>query len=477
MGGGFILGTAWGIVVAGIVLAAMSLSLPLPPRPAAPPPVVETAMADTGAETQVPATDSAPETVTDTDGTTGAAQGVPLPAGSEFNRPPPPGAAILPDTDAPVARNTPTRVPEAADGGAEAGPDATPALDPGPPPVPEVAAAPSAPAAPEAPPAAAFDAPVAGDMSDSSDIAGDSGAEAPADTGRLGTDPQPDPQPDADTGSPVAGDSLTLAPGSGSSPRLPQVTPAPAPDPLANPETAPETGDAVTDAVPNALRDNAVPFEAPETGALMAVILIDDPDGGLTPDTLTRFSFPVAFAIDPLVPGAATRAAIYRDAGFELVILGDIFPEGATETDVAQAIEGAIAAVPGAVALLDTPGGRIQGDRAILDATVDTLAVTGHGLVAFPQGLNAAEQTARRADVPAATMFRQLDDEDQRATVITRFLGRAGFAAGEEGTVVVVGRTRPDTVTALFSWALGARSGGVTLAPLSAVLLREADGG
>lgn len=449
MGGGFILGTAWGIVVAGIVLAAMSLSLPLPPRPAAPPPVVETAMADTGAETQVPATDSAPETVTDTDGTTGAAQGVPLPAGSEFNRPPPPGAAILPDTDAPVARNTPARVPEAADGGAEAGPDATPALDPSPPPVPEVAAAPSAPAAPEAPP----------------------------DTGRLGTDPQPDPQPDADTGSPVAGDSLTLAPGGGSSPRLPQVTPAPAPDPQANPETAPETGDAVTDAVPNALRDNAVPFEAPETGALMAVILIDDPDGGLTPDTLTRFSFPVAFAIDPLAPGASTRAAIYRDAGFELVILGDIFPDGATETDVAQAIEGAIAAVPGAVALLDTPGGRIQGDRAILDATVDTLAVTGHGLVAFPQGLNAAEQTARRADVPAATMFRQLDDEDQRATVITRFLGRAGFSAGEEGTVVVVGRTRPDTVTALFSWALGARSGGVTLAPLSAVLLREADGG
>ena len=134
MGGGFILGTAWGIVVAGIVLAAMSLSLPLPSRPAAPPSVVETAMSDTGAETQVPATASAPEPVTDTDGTTGAAQGVPLPAGSEFNRPPPPGAAILPDTDAPVARSTPARVPEAADGGVEAGPDATPALDPSPPP-------------------------------------------------------------------------------------------------------------------------------------------------------------------------------------------------------------------------------------------------------------------------------------------------------------------------------------------------------
>jgi polysaccharide deacetylase 2 family uncharacterized protein YibQ len=60
---------------------------------------------------------------------------------------------------------------------------------------------------------------------------------------------------------------------------------------------------------------------------------------------------------------------------------------------------------------------------------------------------------AERAEVPAATLFRLLDDEDQRATVITRFLGRAEFAAAQEGAVIVAGRTRPDTVTALFSWA------------------------
>jgi hypothetical protein len=36
----------------------------------------------------------------------------------------------------------------------------------------------------------------------------------------------------------------------------------------------------------------------------------------------------------------------------------------------------------------------------------------------------------------------------------------------------VAGRTRPDTVTALFSWALGDRNEGVAIAPLSAVLQR-----
>jgi polysaccharide deacetylase 2 family uncharacterized protein YibQ len=84
---------------------------------------------------------------------------------------------------------------------------------------------------------------------------------------------------------------------------------------------------------------------------------------------------------------------------------------------------------------------------------------------------------AERADVPATTLFRLLDDEDQRATVITRFLGRAEFAAAQEGAVIVAGRTRPDTVTALFSWALGDRNEGVAIAPVSAVLQRLAEDG
>ena len=91
-------------------------------------------------------------------------------------------------------------------------------------------------------------------------------------------------------------------------------------------------------------------------------------------------------------------------------------------------------------------------------------------LLAYPRGLNAAEQTATRAAVPAATLFRELDSERERATVITRYLDRAAFAAGQEGAVIVVGHTYSDTVTALFSWALGSRSEAVAMAPVSAVL-------
>lgn len=258
-------------------------------------------------------------------------------------------------------------------------------------------------------------------------------------------------------------------------PRLPQIGDDTRSDAAAmagqGDQVTPTTEAAPMDA---ALRRYAAPFDAAETRPLMAVILIDDPDTRLELGTLTRFSFPVAFAIDPLRPDAAERAASFRAAGFEVLILGTAIPEGATPTDTEVALEGAMRLMPEAIGVLDTPDSRIQADRPVLDAVVSVMADRGQGLVAFQRGLNAAEQSASRADVPAATLFRQLDDEDQRATVITRLLSRAEFAAVQEGTVVVVGLTRPDTVTALFSWALGGRNEVVAIAPLSAVLLRGA---
>lgn len=223
-----------------------------------------------------------------------------------------------------------------------------------------------------------------------------------------------------------------------------------------------------------AIQAFAAEFDASETRPLMAVVLIDEPDSRIEQSTLTRFTFPVAFAVDPLHPDAAARAAAYREAGFEVVILGSMIAEGATAADVEVALAAAESVLPESVAVLDTPEDRIQADRPVLDAVVGVLAETGHGLVAFPRGLNAAEQSANRAGVAGATVFRMLDDDDQPATVITRLLGRAAFTATQEGAVIVVGRTRPDTVTALFSWALGGRSEGVALAPLSATIERAA---
>jgi hypothetical protein len=615
MGVGIILGVFWGLVVSLVLAAAVSLSTPLPERRAsegsqAEAPASPTAEEATGTEEAAGAEASAAaepagtpdeaagEGTTSGDGGTGPdsgapAESIPLPAGSEFNRPPPeeeavvPGVDTAPGTAAPDAPPVPLQtfsdgidtapapqpdvfappaapqpvepdggdvsVPGTEDGAAAApigsqpgqvsapepdsaaSPDAAPAPRPG---IDSIRAAAENPAGPAEPAADAI-APVAGAADDATadatpassastpernpgpaeDIAPDvfadlaqapAGDDAPSAPEAADTSPASPPAsvvdlvPSQETapeaapaeedampaGSPDAAPDLVrpriLRPATDAGPTrtLPQIV-TPGRDeglPMAGdaPESEAEAADAAAEAdmpegeVP-ALVAHAVPFDESETRPLIAVVLIDEPDARLDLSTLTGFSFPVAFAVDPMRPDAAERAAAFREAGFEVVMLGSAIPEGATATDTEVALAAAHARVPQAVAVIDTPEGRIQSDRAVLEATVGAVAGEGQGLLAFPRGMNTAEQMAARADVPAATLFRLLDDADQSAPVITRYLGRAEFAAVQEGAAVVAGRTRPDTVTALYSWALGNRNEGVAIAPVSAVLRRMAE--
>jgi polysaccharide deacetylase 2 family uncharacterized protein YibQ len=75
-----------------------------------------------------------------------------------------------------------------------------------------------------------------------------------------------------------------------------------------------------------------------------------------------------------------------------------------------------------------------------------------------------------RAGVPAATIYRDLDGEGQDAQVIRRFIDQAAFRARQDSGVVLLGRMRPDTVTALINWGNDKRAAQVAQVPLSAVL-------
>ena len=70
---------------------------------------------------------------------------------------------------------------------------------------------------------------------------------------------------------------------------------------------------------------------------------------------------------------------------------------------------------------------------------------------------------------------RDLDAEGQDARVIRRFLDQAAFRARQESGVVMLGRVRPDTISALILWGTANRAGQVALVPVSAVLRGEAD--
>jgi len=546
MGGGILNGVILGLLVSGVVLAAVSLSTPLPDRtetPAAdvvpdltevdpePEPlpaeeetrealpeepeaeVIETVEPEASQpEAEPPATPESQAIEPEADATEPGPAPRSAVAGAEAEAvtlaapEAPPQPATLPRIDTPPSATLPA--PRAA----VPAQDSAPAqLAPVAAPLPEVASAPPnpAPTVPASAPSPRF----------SSGADASAGGTAPRrlvmpqaqdtlagiDTDPAPAPPEPEPEPAAEAAGPVPADpppevagETDPEPGAEPAPprQLPQVAPVPStPAPAepavsapllasrlpqaglpAVPEPEPEepaAAEATEPAPPDALLDNAEVFEVSEASPLLAVVLIDDPASPIDPAALAGFTFPVSFAIDPMRADASARAAELRAAGHEVVILGaGAIPEGAAPADVEVALAVARERVPQAVALMDDSESRIQGDRPVLDATVGALAATGHGLIAYPRGLNAAEETARRDGVPAATVFRLLDDADQSAPVITRFLGRAAFAAVQEGAVVVVGHSRPDTVTALFSWALGSRTEGVELAPVSAVLLR-----
>ena len=216
---------------------------------------------------------------------------------------------------------------------------------------------------------------------------------------------------------------------------------------------------------------NAAPFDNPEGKPLMSVILLDDEDGIIGPDALTAFPYKLSIAVDPMSANAQDRMALYRDAGFDVMAAINM-PEGATASDAETMMRAALDRVPGAVAVMEGDQTGLQSDRVISDQVTAILADSGHGLVMFPKGLNTAQKLATQEGVPAATLFRDFDAKDQNATIIRRFLDQAAFKARqEEKGVIMLGRMRPDTISALLLWGLQDRASSVALAPISALLL------
>ena len=201
-----------------------------------------------------------------------------------------------------------------------------------------------------------------------------------------------------------------------------------------------------------------------------AVVLIDDGSKDLDRAKLAALPFAVTFAVDPLAANATEAEQIYRAAGQEVLILAKGIPEGATPGDLEQSLQAISAALPESVGLLDLDSGGFQDNRALSAQVVSILKAQGRGMLTYDRGLNAADQEARREDLPAAKVFRLIDGGSEEAPVIRRYLDRAAFKAAQEGQVVVVGHTRPETITALLEWTVEGRAASVSMAPASAVM-------
>ena len=236
----------------------------------------------------------------------------------------------------------------------------------------------------------------------------------------------------------------------------------PAADPAADPNAA------AADPRPIALY--AATFENPDAKPPLAVVLIDRGQPDLDRASLAALPFPVSFALDPLDPATPERAAIYRSAGREVVMLATGIAEGALASDVEVAFQSMEQGLPEAVAVMDLADPAFQNNRGLASAVVPILKAQGRGLLTWDAGLNAADQVARREDLEAAVVFRDLGAAGADRVALRRLLDRAVFKAGQDGQVAVVGEANSDTVAALLEWSVEGKAATVALAPLTAVL-------
>lgn len=201
---------------------------------------------------------------------------------------------------------------------------------------------------------------------------------------------------------------------------------------------------------------------------LMSIVLIDTGEYNIGPEALASFPYPISFAIDPLREDALEAAERYRSKGFELLIVSDL-PESGDASLVDVALSPTIESIPGAIGVLEGTNGGLQGNMELAEAVLKMVEETGTGLVLRPKGLNAAQQQADGRDLPVETLFRDFDASGQNASVIRRFLDQAAFKARQEGSVIMVGRLRPATISALLLWGLQDRATSVALTPISTI--------
>ncbi len=212
---------------------------------------------------------------------------------------------------------------------------------------------------------------------------------------------------------------------------------------------------------------NAEGFENTENKPVMSIVLVDTGEHSFDMEALESFPYPLSIAVSTLDPQATEKAADYRLRGFEVLAMIDM-PAEATASDVEQAMQVHLAVSDSFVGVMEGLSDGLQGSKAVSDQVAQALLGSGHGLLMFSNGLNTAQKLAAKEGVPSTSVFRDFDDAGQTAAVMRRFLDNAAFKAGQEDGVVMVGRLRDETISALLLWALQDRASTVAMAPISA---------
>jgi hypothetical protein len=223
-----------------------------------------------------------------------------------------------------------------------------------------------------------------------------------------------------------------------------------------------------------ALRQFAASFENTEDLPLMSLVLVDNGAVAGAAAEIATLGFTPTIVIDALAVDAADKMAEYRAAGLEVAMQISL-PEGAQPTDVEVVFAAAFDVLPEAVLLFSDGTGILQGNRNVTRQAMAVLAAEGRGFVAVQRGLGSAVRDAEDADVPAATVARQIDGNGAAQNAIVRALDQAAFRARQSGGAVLTGTVTQETLAALQEWAGTVDRDQLLIAPASALLLAQSE--
>ena len=119
------------------------------------------------------------------------------------------------------------------------------------------------------------------------------------------------------------------------------------------------------------------------------------------------------------------------------------------------------------------PDGDVAQDTRMMNAILAKLSETGHAIMTLNGlGLNRTNIMAQEAGVPVTDISRVVGTEDGTIAVI-RELDKLVLQIGDQRSVTVFAQATPDMLFALKFWLESQKAKSVTIAPVSASILRN----
>lgn len=222
-------------------------------------------------------------------------------------------------------------------------------------------------------------------------------------------------------------------------------------------------------------------------GPLIALVIDDMGMARAWSQQVVGLLGPLTLAYLPYAEGLPEQTEQARLAGHELIVHLPMEPDDPTadtgpnalttdldDDEIRDRLAWSLDRFGGYVGVSNHMGSRFTGDARAMAVVIDE--VVARGLLYLDSRTTAetvGEDMARDAGVPTTRRHVFIDNEADEDAIAAR-LADLETHARKQGYAVGIGHPRPETIAALARWlpALGAR--GFTLAPISAIVARDA---